>query len=72
MTSIATISGLVPIMIGSGTGSDVMHRIAAPMTGGMISVLVLSLVVLPVIYGSVIILKGRITNRSPNSERENT
>jgi len=57
MTSIATISGLVPIMIGSGTGSDVMHRIAAPMTGGMVSVLILSLVVLPVIYGAVLILK---------------
>lgn len=60
MTSIATIAGLIPIMLSSGTGSDVMHRIAAPMTGGMVSVLILSLVVLPVIYGSVLIMKRRL------------
>jgi len=61
MTSIATIAGLFPIMLSSGTGSDVMHRIAAPMTGGMVSVLILSLVVLPVIYGSVLNIKEKIT-----------
>ncbi|HXV74236.1 MAG TPA: hypothetical protein VD713_05845, partial [Sphingomonadales bacterium] len=57
------ISGLIPIMIGAGTGSDVMHRIAAPMLGGMISVLILSLVVLPVVYGSALIFKERTFER---------
>ncbi|MEE4297980.1 MAG: efflux RND transporter permease subunit, partial [Pseudomonadales bacterium] len=47
MTSISTIAGLIPIMIGSGVGSEVMQRIAAPMVGGMVSTLVLTLLVLP-------------------------
>jgi len=50
MTATAVIAGLVPIMFGSGTGSDVMQRIAAPMIGGMFTATVLSLLVLPVIY----------------------
>ena len=50
MTVLATIIGLVPIMFGSGTGSDVMQRIAGPMIGGLISTVVLTLIVLPVIY----------------------
>ena len=48
MTSCATIAGLVPIMIGGGTGSEVMQRIAAPMIGGMVSTLLWTLLVLPV------------------------
>ena len=54
MTSVATIAGLLPIMWGSGTGSDVMQRIAAPMVGGMVTTTILSLLVLPVIYGLVL------------------
>jgi len=54
MTATAIIAGLLPIMWGSGTGSEVMQRIAAPMVGGMISVTVLSLLVLPVIYGIIL------------------
>ena len=54
MTSVAVISGLLPIMIGSGTGSSVMQRIAAPMVGGMITTTILCLLVLPVIYGLVL------------------
>ena len=54
MTAISTMAGLLPIMLSSGTGSDVTHRIAAPMLGGMITVLVLNLLVLPVIYSFVI------------------
>jgi len=54
MTATAVIAGLVPIMFGSGTGSDVMQRIAAPMIGGMFTATVLSLLVLPVIYGLVL------------------
>ncbi|GBE11117.1 cation efflux system protein CusA [bacterium BMS3Bbin12] len=50
MTAIAVIAGLVPIMLGSGTGSEVMQRIAAPMLGGMVTATLLSLLVLPVLY----------------------
>jgi len=50
MAAIATIAGLVPVMYGSGVGSEVMSRIAAPMLGGMISVVILTLLVLPVAY----------------------
>jgi Cu(I)/Ag(I) efflux system membrane protein CusA/SilA len=54
MTAIATIAGLVPVMYGSGVGSEVMSRIAAPMLGGMISVVILTLLVLPVAYYQII------------------
>jgi copper/silver efflux system protein len=50
MTVVAIIAGLLPIMWGTGTGSEVMRRIAAPMVGGMISSTVLTLVVIPAIY----------------------
>jgi Cu(I)/Ag(I) efflux system membrane protein CusA/SilA len=50
MTVATVIIGLVPIMRGGGTGSEVMQRIAAPMIGGMASALVLTLVVLPAVY----------------------
>jgi len=54
MTAVSTMAGLVPIMLSSGTGSDVTHRIAAPMLGGMLTVLILNLIVLPVIYSFVL------------------
>jgi Cu(I)/Ag(I) efflux system membrane protein CusA/SilA len=57
MTATATIAGLLPIMWSSGTGSEVMQRIAAPMVGGMITATILSLLVLPVIYGFVLQIK---------------
>ena len=50
MTVVTIIVGLLPIMWGSGTGSEVMRRIAAPMVGGMISATVLTLVILPSLY----------------------
>nr|WP_136252190.1 efflux RND transporter permease subunit [Ningiella ruwaisensis] len=50
MTSTSIIFGLMPVMYGTGTGSEVMSRIAAPMVGGMVSALVLSLIVLPAVY----------------------
>lgn len=50
MTAAAIIVGLLPIMYGSGTGSEVMQRIAAPMVGGMTSAVVLTLLVLPTVY----------------------
>lgn len=50
MTVTAIIAGLLPIMLLSGTGSEVMRRIAAPMVGGMISATLLTLIVIPVVY----------------------
>ncbi len=50
MTVITIIVGLLPIMWGSGTGSEVMRRIAAPMVGGMVSATVLTLVIIPSLY----------------------
>ncbi len=54
MTAVSTMAGLLPIMWSTGTGSDVTHRIAAPMLGGMFTVLILNLLVLPVIYSFVL------------------
>ncbi len=50
----ATFAGLLPIMWGSGTGSEVMKRIAAPMVGGMVSATLLTLIVIPALYGWVL------------------
>ena len=50
MTVSAIIAGLLPIMFGAGTGSEVMRRIAAPMVGGMVSATVLTLVVIPAVF----------------------
>ncbi len=50
MTVAAIIAGLLPIMFGGGTGSEVMRRIAAPMVGGMVSATVLTLVVIPAVF----------------------
>jgi Cu(I)/Ag(I) efflux system membrane protein CusA/SilA len=53
MTVVAIMAGLLPIMWGTGTGSEVMRRIAAPMVGGMVSSTVLTLVVIPALYALV-------------------
>ena len=53
MTVVAIMAGLLPIMWGSGTGSEVMRRIAAPMVGGMISSTILTLIVIPALYALV-------------------
>ncbi len=50
MTVTAILAGLLPIMLGGGTGSEVMRRIAAPMVGGMVSVTLLALLVVPAVY----------------------
>ncbi|GAB3291508.1 efflux RND transporter permease subunit [Parahaliea aestuarii] len=60
MTAAATIVGLLPILYGSGTGSEVMSRLAAPMVGGMISSVVLTLLILPVVY---LLWRGRSLGR---------
>ena len=55
MTVGTTIIGLLPIMVGMGTGSDVMKRVAAPMVGGLITSAILTLAIIPAIY---VIWKG--------------
>ena len=50
MTVAVIIAGLVPIMLGAGTGSEVMQRIAAPMVGGMVTAPLLSMFVIPAVY----------------------
>ncbi|MCL4485763.1 MAG: CusA/CzcA family heavy metal efflux RND transporter [Nitrospirae bacterium] len=50
MTGTVILAGLLPIMVSHGTGSDVMKRIAAPMVGGMVTAIALSLLVIPVLY----------------------
>jgi len=55
MTVVAIMAGLLPILWGTGTGSEVMRRIAVPMVGGMVSSTVLTLLVIPAIYA---IVKG--------------
>ncbi len=62
MTATAIIAGLLPIMWSSGTGSEVMQRIAAPMVGGMVTVTLLCLLVLPVIYGMVLQIQEKFFN----------
>jgi Cu(I)/Ag(I) efflux system membrane protein CusA/SilA len=53
MTVVAIMAGLLPIMWSTGTGSEVMQRIAVPMIGGMVSSTLLTLIVIPAIYGVV-------------------
>ncbi|MCR5860627.1 efflux RND transporter permease subunit [Mesorhizobium sp. J428] len=56
MTVVAIMAGLLPILWSTGAGSEIMQRIAVPMIGGMISSTILTLVVIPAVYG---IVKGR-------------
>jgi len=50
MTAESVFVGMLPILLGDGTGVEVMSRIAAPMVGGVLSTLLLTLIVLPVLY----------------------
>ncbi|MDP1696587.1 MAG: CusA/CzcA family heavy metal efflux RND transporter [Xanthomonadaceae bacterium] len=50
MTAAVVVAGLLPIMLGEGSGSDVMRRIAAPMVGGMITAPIVSMLLIPVMY----------------------
>ncbi len=61
MTVVAIMAGLLPIMWSTGTGSEVMRPIAAPMIGGMISSTVLTLIVIPAIYA---VVKGHLLKRA--------
>jgi copper/silver efflux system protein len=66
MTVAAIMGGLLPIMWTTGTGADVMKRIAAPMIGGMVSSTVLTLIVIPVLY---FIWKGRTVRSGSRNDR---
>jgi copper/silver efflux system protein len=61
MTVAVILAGLLPIMLGHGTGSEIMQRIAAPMVGGMVSAPLLSMLVIPVIYR---LMRGRALERA--------
>jgi Cu(I)/Ag(I) efflux system membrane protein CusA/SilA len=63
MTVAVILAGLLPILLGSGTGSEVMQRIAAPMVGGMITAPLLSMLVIPAAYR---LLRGRALRPSPD------
>jgi len=72
MTVVAIMAGLLPILWSTGTGSEVMRRIAVPMVGGMVSSTVLTLLVIPAIYA---IVKGwrlprRVAAPVPERRRE--
>ena len=66
MTVAVIIVGLLPIMFGGGTGSEVMRRIAAPMVGGMITAPILSMLVLPAAY---LLMHRRELRRLPAEKR---
>jgi Cu(I)/Ag(I) efflux system membrane protein CusA/SilA len=59
MTVAVILAGLLPIMLGHDTGSEIMQRIAAPMVGGMVTAPLLSMLVIPVVYR---LLRGRARN----------
>ncbi|MBT8048310.1 MAG: efflux RND transporter permease subunit [Gammaproteobacteria bacterium] len=65
MTVAAIIAGLLPIMLGGGTGSEVMRRIAAPMVGGMVSATVLTLALIPAVF---LLWQQRLLRSSGNGE----
>jgi len=69
MTATAIIAGLLPIMWGTGTGSEVMQRIAAPMVGGMVTVTILSLLVLPIIYGLIMSIQEAYKHKKYSKQR---
>lgn len=62
MTVAVILAGLFPLFIGTGAGSEVMQRIAAPMLGGMVTAPLLSMLVIPAAYR---LLRGRTLSRIP-------
>ncbi|WHZ16494.1 MAG: Copper/silver efflux RND transporter, transmembrane protein CusA [Nitrospira sp.] len=69
MTVVAIMGGLLPILWTTGTGADVMKRIAAPMIRGRVSSTVLTLIVIPVLYSLWRRVQFRSTISSPVSQR---
>ena len=72
MTVTAIMAGLLPILWSTGTGSELMRRIAAPMVGGMISSAVLTLLVIPAIYALVKGWQLPVARSAGNAERDQT
>lgn len=68
ITAFSTMIALIPIMLATGSGADVTHRIAAPVLGGMLTVLILSLLVFPVIYSLVLQFQEK---KQLSSQQEN-
>ena len=68
MTVAVIIAGLLPVMWGTGTGSEVMRRIAAPMIGGMVTAPLLSMFVVPVVY--LLIRRRQLLHVSPAVREE--
>jgi Cu(I)/Ag(I) efflux system membrane protein CusA/SilA len=69
MTVVAIMAGLLPIMWSTGTGSEIMQRIAVPMIGGMVSSTLLTLIVIPAIFG---LVKGFRLPGEDRSESQTT
>jgi Cu(I)/Ag(I) efflux system membrane protein CusA/SilA len=69
MTAVAIMAGLMPIMWSHGTGSQVMKRIATPMVGGMVTATILTLVVVPAIYG---LVKGWKLPKAPEPRKQSS
>jgi Cu(I)/Ag(I) efflux system membrane protein CusA/SilA len=67
MTVATVIVGLMPILWATGTGSEVMSRIAVPMIGGMVSSTILTLAVIPAVYA---LIKGRGLEKAESKETE--
>jgi copper/silver efflux system protein len=65
MTVVAIMAGLLPIMWSSGTGSEIMQRIAVPMIGGMVSSTLLTLIVIPAVFG---LVKGWRLSNEPRAD----
>lgn len=70
MTVAVIIAGLLPVLLGSGTGSEVMSRIAAPMIGGMITAPLLSLFIIPAAYKLMLIYRQRYALAHPSTKAE--
>jgi len=66
MTAAVILAGLLPIMFDTGTGSEIMQRIAAPMVGGMITAPLLSMFVIPAAYS---LLRRRQAGTAPIAAR---
>lgn len=66
MTIAGSVIGLLPVMLSTGTGSEIMRRIAAPMVGGMVSAAILTLIIFPAVYA---VVKGVSLQRTLNGEK---
>jgi Cu(I)/Ag(I) efflux system membrane protein CusA/SilA len=66
MTVAVVLAGLVPIMLGHGSGSEVMQRIAAPMVGGMVTAPLLSMLIIPAAW--LLVQRRRVTRMTANTQ----